>query len=943
MILPTIPLSLGPVDFPSTAIYYWERFDANYTDGGDTGYKVVNGPFQFGKAIRLNKDEEQCLMDDEFALPDDLCIRNPSNCTDGLSFSLFFKPTYDEADHEMVDPTNNYEKEYILSTGGDVGTPGVAIFRQGSKLGALVSTGDETWSMLVEGHIPKRDTWTNIAVRWRPLNFVDATDYKDRADAGESKEDFGGLELFINLNKVGYVMQPEEISCKVVDPATCSSGGVNEALDPVTLSIGCHFTQENDTLRNFASGTWDEIAVWTEWLNDTVKPYFLGGYKAALETMAVEDVMEMIDKVDMSDPEQAIAATSIVNTLVAEEPPASAQTTSSDIEEDPSSSNETITSKPPVEAPVDPTRRIRAMLNVVRALTEPSSLPDIIPPNVLFDIRFAIIEPVGNILSIKGKYRNDYEELHMNNSIQFGAHEAREKLETYLMELLRRRMMTNIDKYEEIKFTKNYAVQFTRLQECIVRARADPNPYSYLSLPNWETNDWTGFRKMMGKKYTPIDEIEVPSKLFNGKCNGQAVMMMTTIHDEFPDPGRKNPTYIKANNLILDSKVITLKMSAIPANHRSPPNWRPNSKDLTCKECQLRLTLGVKSGKNMMIKDGSRKLHFHDESNQKIGKRYCAVWNPDIGTGAWDTDGMTTIYADDTVATCFATKWGTYGIVAEIYEPPSVPEELTWLLVTKFLGYTISIILLLVFVITVLRSKYLWEMFHIISMNLCLAFIGGNFSMILSEIPAVRESRHICAFFGLSTSFFYVAAGMLFATQAYAIFKATTAGIIGGHTRVYLTCSWGMAFFNVGLNIFLNLEGIGNDPRCMVGWENGVKLLFAAFVVAGAVAALLLMVVVILNIQTPAMRKKSLVEEMSSLAQGMFFLVILYAVSWAWYPLSYLRFEGKELPDFYPAFQVLNSWMGLFVFIGVGLGSRRFRTVAAGQVKLRQKQLVSAS
>ena len=50
-------------------------------------------------------------------------------------------------DAELAVPNlaGNFEKEYILSSGGDFGIPGIAIYRQGGTFGALVSTGNQTW------------------------------------------------------------------------------------------------------------------------------------------------------------------------------------------------------------------------------------------------------------------------------------------------------------------------------------------------------------------------------------------------------------------------------------------------------------------------------------------------------------------------------------------------------------------------------------------------------------------------------------------------------------------------------------------------------------------------------------------------------------------------------------------------------------------------------
>jgi hypothetical protein len=42
----------------------------------------------------------------------------------------------------------------------------------------------------------------------------------------------------------------------------------------------------------------------------------------------------------------------------------------------------------------------------------------------------------------------------------------------------------------------------------------------------------------------------------------------------------------------------------------------------------------------------------------------------------------------------------------------------------------------------------------------------------------------MCAAAGICTNFFYTAAAVLLLMEAHAIFKATTAGIIGGKTRV---------------------------------------------------------------------------------------------------------------------------------------------------------------
>ena len=106
-----------------------------------------------------------------------------------------------------------------------------------------------------------------------------------------------------------------------------------------------------------------------------------------------------------------------------------------------------------------------------------------------------------------------------------------------------------------------------------------------------------------------------------------------------------------------------------------------------------------------------------------------------------------------------------------------------------------------------------------------------------------------------------------------------------------------------------------------------MKILFGGIIIGCALIAVILMLVVMCNIHTSALRKRTFVRELSAIAQGLTFLVLLFAINWFWFPLVYLKFDGIELPDFYPAFQVLNSWMGFFAFIGIAIGSPRFRSM----------------
>ena len=72
----------------------------------------------------------------------------------------------------------------------------------------------------------------------------------------------------------------------------------------------------------------------------------------------------------------------------------------------------------------------------------------------------------------------------------------------------------------------------------------------------------------------------------------------------------------------------------------------------------------------------------------------------------------------------------------------------------------------------------------------------------------------------------------------------------------------------------------------------------------GAGLALLAVLVVLCNLATPAIRKSSVLEELSSLSSGLVVVTLLFCLTWSLAPLAYIRLPDLALPDFYPVFQV---------------------------------------
>ena len=252
------------------------------------------------------------------------------------------------------------------------------------------------------------------------------------------------------------------------------------------------------------------------------------------------------------------------------------------------------------------------------------------------------------------------------------------------------------------------------------------------------------------------DTIEIPLMLFSGACAEQDISFVGTIFENFPDPGRKDPVNIHSAAIKLDSRVLTIAASA--------NKWNRNTETFSTP-CQPdpKLLYRKKLLVNLETKDkakAKRQLMFHEnEERTTILKRHCAMWNPEIGKfGAWDTVDIETVAIDEKSASCVTDKLGTYAIVAELVATPTEYDEPPWLLVTRLVGYGVSILLLLVFAVIVFTSAYLWEQFHILRLNLALAITIADVAVLLGELGPVQEDRHACTAVGCLISYFYTAA-----------------------------------------------------------------------------------------------------------------------------------------------------------------------------------------
>ena len=952
-------------------------------------------------------------MDNTFAVTGDICITNPKNCPDGVSVSVFYKAELDVDPGDLGTDLHQYKdrRETLLSTGGDYGYPGLQIYREGPVFGGILSTGEETWEVKVMGNLPKNNSWTNVALRWEPLKFTDSVTYQEARQQYKTSE-LGGLQLLLNLEMIGHSLLPED-ECS----STVTSDCINvptETKEPFlegTIMVGCHKKADDAQESQFTGGLFDEVAYWNKRIPDSERHMFLGGWVESFDQLDTSELVNMMEGVDFSDPDQAATALLVLQNVISgeetTEPPfrniyptetsTSAKTTKStetgnnnETTEAPKKTTTipTTTTKRPAETPQQQKESFMGLIRVMKKLSNANNIPANLTKES-FAQKVEVSRLIGDFLDPNGKNHENWELVNEDNNIE-GSHEIRKSLASYVARSLERRVLEPGELFARAEVhSENSFVQYEKIANPEVRRRQVYEEETFV-FPMWRsrtkrTTSGSTFRpfvvgESMEKWESFPDSIEIPLMLFSGQCADLDISFVGTIYEHFPEPGRKDPVNIKSEKIKIDSRVMSIDAFA--------NSWDRNMEEFSSK-CQpdpkllyrKRLLVTLETKDKVKSK---RQLMFHEnEEKTSILRRHCAMWNPEIGMfGAWDTVDIETVAIDENSATCITDKLGTYALIAELMVLPTEYDEPHWLYVIRLVGYIMSTVLLVIFIVIVLMSAYLWEQFHILRLNLALSLIIGNAAVLLGELEMFQEDRHACTVLGCLVSYGYTASAFLLAGEAHAVFKAITGGIIDGRASAYLGLGWGTPMIALGYNIYTSIMSFGDDPKCFVGWDNVVKWQFFIPLLAGAGVrlissclckversikrlsntfllalkknflfyfstlyshfmtlytqlSLLAMLIVVCNLATPAIRKSSILEEMSSLTAGLTVLVLLYCATWAMAPLAYIKFPALALPDFFPAFQVLNSFMGSLVFVFLGLVNVRFRAVIAGTVSNR--------
>ena len=783
--------------------------------------------------------------------------------------------------------TTLFTRRYVISTGGDYdlslgkSVPGFSIYHYGLDLIAVVSTGEDVWELKVRGPVTNK-TWQSIGLRWVEPNLDETVTL--------FPEERGGLEMYVNLEKVGQSLLPLQRpgyvpanathpaipgSCTQLPPVQLPSkdgqGMSNGRFDgaPVMM-FGCHWNQMAggaDTVPAkfdfYNQASIDEAAIWTRHLtinkthDETL--YFLGGYVKDLEEMTPAKFAEMLKSVDMSDPDQAAAAGSMSNKLMSNQDESSGSsgagsvpiTTSNPAELGGGSGGSGGSGTAQLNAAGvaqklewKESEKLKQLLlyDLYKGLIKTDGVVDGALPKHLDD-RFANIPVAGKLLSCEVENEIRWK-IVQEDTDYAGSSELVKMIEDYALSFMG---SANISFYDDTKFfdaAKSEYVAYVHSPELFMSIQKMhlPSPTRktyYKESKRGEKalvfdaeayrqpfDKWSEARALWD---SPRDEIYIPMDMWlkHENCSNNPVTFLYAIY-----PCYSNYAPLRRNPVEIDSQKFVLDSKVITVKmvvNNDTHNARPGEYE-TCQTNSNTMKYNPVTIKFYhKSKETARRKVLHHEGNVKtsIDIRKCVVWNDEIGLyGGWDSLGCTTVISEQDSTTCECDRFGTYALAAEKIVKPEAKPRFDWLLVGRYVGFCVSLISLTIFCSVICLSKHLWEMFHLMRLNTGICYWVAMLVHFISEVRVIQEERHANAAISSLILFFYLCGSYFQFLEAFAEFRAITGGIIGGKTWAYIPLGWGSGFIGLGLTWFMYGSDIGTDPDVFIGWENETKMPF---------------------------------------------------------------------------------------------------------------------
>jgi len=921
--------------------------------------------------------------DVENELDHDACMLNPMNCTKGLSWSVWEQMQYGS---DLLDPKGGNTKKYIMSTGGDFNSkngkawPGFALYHQGLDIVAVVSTGEKVWELRVSGQL-YNNTWTEIGIRW----IIPDISKPQNAETEKGREKMGGLEMYVNLDKVGHSILPESTdrgSTKWTPQPPLTHDGTEDGM-PVMM-LGCHQNsklKETNRFTGFAGtaespALFDEVAIWRRRLEGHELSYFLGGYSAEFENINADQFSAMLGNVDLADAEQAAAAQAVLQAMLQGPPttlpPFPTRTKRPTTPMDPNDPNfvtesmgtttSTTTLPPPDEAQMRKTMLGRQ--NIMSSMLKTDAVSEGQDP-LEVEGRFAVSKVASAILSGTEDNKIHWDAVHQEPEHD-GPMKTAKEIEEYMIAWVgsvnttafdAEKAKDDMDKYSDKKgenWKTNYfdsgedSMRFATASDDFVM-EVDKLPFDTvradgavrMQYPDYSGWEWA---EANAKWENVKDNFTVPTGMFINipGCKEKPLTILTAIYNGLPKIAalRRNPVTIRSKNFFIDSKVISVraKVSSDPIVGDITDTYQCEPEEEYMRWNPVRLVMyHSKPAK------AKRTLLWHTDDYWKgLEVRHCVWWNERFGTnGAWDDSGCVITATDDEKSECECSQFGSYAVLSEMLDAPNPDDKAIWILALKWLGIIIGTLLLLIFIAVVFLSVVVGEMFHQLRMYCCLSYLIANLLMLIGD-TSICEDRHSNMAISMALMYFYQAAMWWNMCEAHATFKGITCGLINGRTSVYHPIAWGMPLICVGFLCFMYGELLGTHPNCFISWENVAIEKFFYYNTICFILNFGFTIIIVFNVMRVQSHNKETVMYLSDQVKGLNLTSALLGLLWnygslGW--LSYYKNPMRNFPNTMPLFQIFNGWFGVVLFLTLGMWSKRFRIGLNSQAEEKKRMM----
>ena len=647
-------------------------------------------------------------------------------------------------------------------------------------------------------------------------------------------EKLGGLEMYINQERVGSTLLPEftDAGSPTFIPAKDYQIGGS---DPPVVMIGCHYDYDNDAFGGFSGGEYDELALWTRKLRTNAThdetEFFLGGLELENTEVNAAQLQVLLGGADLDDPIQAELANDVVEAMLLPPPkPKSVLPTRPPNKTEEAVRTTTEAGATAATAEEDKGGDIAldqlSLQDVMSTMLNVDSLDGIRDPEIV-EMRFPLSVVAAKLLS--GADRENvqkWEAVHKKFPKEEAAPKTLGQLMKYMMAWVGSTNTSSPEKgntnyYDPDAKTMKYN---TSGEDFVMNAMKMPveeyRKGPRITLPDYSGPEWQYINEPWGQ---PRDTFSMPTGMFKDQpgCNESDVTFTFAIFNKMGRvfPRRRNMGYVRHLDWAVDCRIFSSDVAAnvnpldvTPENIEAAGQCAPDPEFM--KENTVKYTCEHFLPEAARLVRRPLTTWFSDAERGGVEVRHCVWWNDKFGmTGAWDPNGCNLIETDAFTTSCECENFGASTVLLEQAQIIQHEDDCELETLIKYIGIGVSTVLLLIFILGTMCGGGVWDMFHSLGVHTSLTWIAAITLHAVSDLESVRDGRNANLFVGLAMKYFYSASATWTMLEAHANFKGITSGIISGRAKIYHPFAYGTPLIPLGVLFLAFADDLGLDPR----------------------------------------------------------------------------------------------------------------------------------